>query len=446
MSHNNETDGSELESLIPMGTTQSKQAEECASPPSTPSRPEKDASTASISDLAVPVEMIDARLASSTDTSLGEAVSPLVFSASGTQDSANPIINQYSIDYTLRDEEPPNQAFVFIKPHANTEKVRNFVRTRILENINPLSDNEGGRFVGECEISSDHIESAGLIDTHYKALAVNAMKIRGVDSKIPADMFKTMYGEDLQTVKIERRIYNAAEALSVFHCTPEDLEGAWREAEADVSRGRIKRFGSGFYCGYLTLNNKNVYIINGFYMAMRGKYVAKDASIHAYIIQWNESALTWKDFRSKVIGSTNPANAEKDSIRNTIFHRFQELGLTEQPDTGNNAIHASASPLEALAERCNWCSQAIQQDQFGTMLLGKGIPEASITEWCDNIAVRLPTKSETSGHKKDMVFDIVEDLSTHECIEKLVGVYDYELFADIPQRSRCSGKVCCVIS
>ncbi len=423
-----------------MGANHSKQDEECASPPlSTPSTPRKDADTASNSDLVVPMEMIDARLTTSTDTSFGEAMAD-------TQDSAAPINQQHSIDYALRDEEPPNQAFVFIKPHANTEKVRNLVRTRLLENTNPLADNEGGRIVAEFSILSEHIESAGLIDTHYKALAVNAMQIRGVDIKVSADIFKTLYGEDLQTVKKERRIYNAVEALSIFNYTPEDLERAWREAEADVSRGRIKRFGSGFYCGNLTLNNRNVYIINGFYMAMRGKYVAKDASIHAYIIQWNESALTWKDFRSKVIGSTNPADAEKDSLRSTIFHGYQELGLTEQPNTGNNAIHASASPLEGLAERCNWCSQEINQDQFGSMLLGKGIPETSIVDWCDNIEVRLPTISEQSGYKKETVFDVVEDMSANECIEKLVGIYDYDLFADFPQRSRCSGKVCCLIS
>ena len=45
-------------------------------------------------------------------------------------------------------------------------------------------------------------------------------------------------------------------------------------------------------------------------------------------------------------------------------------------------MHASASPFEALAERCNWLRASISKDAFGKGLLASGIPLPMLTkEW-----------------------------------------------------------------
>ena len=38
------------------------------------------------------------------------------------------------------------------------------------------------------------------------------------------------------------------------------------------------------------------------------------------------------------------------SVRREILNRWQEFGLQSRPDVGDNGVHASASPFEALAE------------------------------------------------------------------------------------------------
>ena len=248
------------------------------------STPKKDGSTAqdssNLSD--PPLETID------TVPSLEGAVSPLVLTVNA--DTTHQLSTSLdSIDYSLRIDEPANQALVFIKPDANNKAVCDLVRTRLMENINPLADDDEGKIIAEYEITSEHIQRGRFTDKHFKLLAINAMNVSGSGVKTSPEKFKSLFGEELKVVKQEKRIYNAVEALSALSCSPEELEKAWYEAVADSSKGKVKRLEDSLYCGNLMMNNKNVYVINGFYIAARGKFVVEGASIHAFIIQWNES-------------------------------------------------------------------------------------------------------------------------------------------------------------
>ena len=56
--------------------------------------------------------------------------------------------------------------------------------------------------------------------------------------------------------------------------------------------------------------------------------------------------------------------------------------VTLSEDTGDNGVHASASPFEALAERSNWLRASVSKDAFGKALLASGIPLPLLTkEW-----------------------------------------------------------------
>ena len=81
-------------------------------------------------------------------------------------------------------------------------------------------------------------------------------------------------------------------------------------------------------------------------MSMREKFVAKGKSIYYYSVTWDANELSWEDFRGKLLGPTNPADAPKESLRGQILANWKELGLPAQPDTGDNGVHASASPFE----------------------------------------------------------------------------------------------------
>jgi hypothetical protein len=44
-------------------------------------------------------------------------------------------------------------------------------------------------------------------------------------------------------------------------------------------------------------------------------------------------------------------------MRNYIYKNYGELGLSSLPNVGDNGVHGSASPFEALAERVNWTNE-----------------------------------------------------------------------------------------
>jgi nucleoside diphosphate kinase len=154
-----------------------------------------------------------------------------------------------------------------------------------------------------------------------------------------------------------------------------------------------------------------VYVINGFYMAMREKYTKDGASIHYALVEWDESTLSWADFRGRVLGATDPATAAEGSARRAIYDDWASLGLAAQPDVGDNGVHASASPFEALCERLNWVGAKLESDPFGAALLAAGIPKETILAWTKDPQVSVNGKNAS-------LFDTLEDLSVSACLAK----------------------------
>ena len=99
---------------------------------------------------------------------------------------------------------------------------------------------------------------------------------------------------------------------------------------------------------------------------------------HAAARRWDPAVLSWEDFRGKVLGATDPATAADGAVRKEIFKDWKKLGLASEPNVGDNGVHASASPFEALAERLNWMGATLEEDAFGKAMLAAGIPKATI--------------------------------------------------------------------
>jgi len=155
----------------------------------------------------------------------------------------------------------------------------------------------------------------------------------------------------------------------------------------------------------------SIFVINGFYMSMREKYTKPDASIYYYLVEWDPKKLSWADFREKSLGATDPATADDGALRKKVFKDWKKLGLDSEPNVGDNGVHASASPFEALAERLNWMGAKLESDPFGKALLDSGIPKATVMEWTKDPQVMF-------NGKKSSLFDLLEDLDNDECLAK----------------------------
>jgi nucleoside diphosphate kinase len=158
-----------------------------------------------------------------------------------------------------------------------------------------------------------------------------------------------------------------------------------------------------------------IFVINGFYMSMREKYTKRDVCVHYYLVEWESAKLSWEDFRAKVLGATDPATAAPGSLRRVIYDRWKELELTACPDVGENGMHGSASPFEAMAERVNWIGETLEKDQFAKTLSAAGVSKKIIAEWTKDPQV------DVDGGKASL-FDTLEDMNSDKCLAKALKI------------------------
>jgi len=315
----------------------------------------------------------------------------------------------------LRLAPPMNTAFVFAKPHANTPAVLEVIKAKFGEKaINVLQ---------EGVVTGEEIDSKGYIDQHYYAIAEKSTLTSGKDLPVNAEKFKSVFGEDWKTVVSEGRALNALEFKKKFAIYQAEgaLDKAWDETNVE-KKTRVK-LGGGFYCGQIEVEGVKYYTFNAFFMTMRGKFTAPGTSIHYYVVEFDPTKLSWADFRGSVLGPTDPKDAPEGALRGIIAGDWEKLGLKAPCNGGDNAVHASASPFEGLAERTNWLGVAIADDSFGKALLAAGVPEETIKKWSSDPQVTYDAETaKSTGKAKGSIFDALEDLDYQECLDKCVAI------------------------
>jgi nucleoside diphosphate kinase len=307
-----------------------------------------------------------------------------------------------------------NTAFVFAKPQANTPAVLEVIRTKFVE--------LGIKVLKEGVVTGEEIDSKGFIDQHYYAIAEKSTLTAGKDLPVIPEKFKEAFGEDWSTVVAEGRALNALEFKNKFSAfQPEGaLDKAW---DATSAPGKRIKLGDGFYCGQIPVDGVEYYTFNAFFMKMRGKFTSPGSSIYYYVVEFDPATLSWADFRGKVLGPTNPADAPTDSLRGIVAANWQELGLQAPCDDSDNAVHASASPFESLAERTNWLACYVADDPFGSTLLAKGVPEAMIIEWFNDPQVKYDDETaKEKGKAKGSIFDALKELDYKQCLDRCVAI------------------------
>ncbi|KAJ1625011.1 hypothetical protein T492DRAFT_1042819 [Pavlovales sp. CCMP2436] len=223
-------------------------------------------------------------------------------------------------------------ALVFIKPHACNPKVVELVRTKLAA--------AGIHVTSEGQIGAERMDKEMLIDNHYGAIAAKAVKLKPEQLNVPAK---------------GKAEFKKGKAEIIFSTNQSD----------EYCKLELLKFGGGFYVGKVG----DIFVINGFYAAMRAAYTTPPAELHYFTVQWSTETVSWEAFRADVLGATNPGDAAKGS---------------------------------ALAERMNWTGVALDEDLYGRGLLAAGIPAETIMSWTEDPQVTL------SG-KKGSLFDFLED-------------------------------------
>lgn len=298
-------------------------------------------------------------------------------------------------------------AFMFVKPHACNEKVQTLVSEK-LASFGISIRNEG-------LLEATSIDEKKLIDIHYGAIANRAVITPVGELNVPPAAqakFESAFGLTWETALEQGAVLNATGAAERLGLDGSGLEAEWRKLTKDVD---LIKFGGGFYCGKLSDATGEFYVINAFYLQMRAIFTTPPAAIYWYAVEWDASALSWADFRGKVLGATDPTAAPDGAIRKAILDDWEALGLAGCPNTGDNGVHGSASPIEGLFERMNWLNQTPEEDVYGAELIAAGVDSETIKAWSSDPAVDF------EGSKQSL-FDLHEDLDAADCTAKAVAV------------------------
>lgn len=212
-------------------------------------------------------------------------------------------------------------------------------------------------------------------------------------------------------------IYTAADALVCLELTPENLYQQWQEG---ITNGMHIKLGKSFSICRMMRHEHDprahpnrpstisipVYVINGFYPYMQEQYTkTPSASLYYMVLEWNDAAIPWSDFKKYVIGESDPAKAHKVSMRGMLYRDWEDFGLSHQPNLLDNGLFMSHSCFEALYDRFNWLyhpppSPPVSSLMKSNQLLAVGELGFECDRWNGGLDQRssLTSRGNSSGH------------------------------------------------
>mmetsp|Transcript_123366 Transcript_123366/g.356585 ORF Transcript_123366/g.356585 Transcript_123366/m.356585 type:complete len:436 (-) Transcript_123366:126-1433(-) len=295
-----------------------------------------------------------------------------------------------------------NVAIVFLKPHAATTQARIMVPAFL--------KSKGVQVLRTGSVSSADVDRAGIIDRHYSSIARVGMQRDPAALELGAAAeakFEEHFGVSMKDALAAGAVHTAATALEALKVSTSEFQELWLAAGCE-------KLGPGLYVAKMEgPDGQPVFVFNGFYLRMREKFVAPGIIVTWYVVRFDPQQIPWSKFRSEIIGSTDPAKAADGSLRAKFRDEWRAMGLAAECTYQDNAVHASASPLEALKERHIWAGDDLSTDAFAAALLAKGVSEDALLEFMSDAEV------EDSAGGRHRVFDLLENMDTEEALDLL---------------------------
>lgn len=178
------------------------------------------------------------------------------------------------------------------------------------------------------------------------------------------------------------------------------------------ANAEVERLGPGTYAAQVSVDGASVIILNGFHPRQLSFFTAEDA-VCAFL--HCSSPTGWARLRSDLIGATDPAKADGASIRGRLFADPAGFGLTTV-SYNFNGVHASAGPLEGLAELQRFFAdgERVSDWTFAQALLAAGVTADHVEELVANPVL------EADG-ERGTAFDLTEGLDASAAVPLLVS-------------------------
>ena len=192
------------------------------------------------------------------------------------------------------------------------------------------------------------------------------------------------------------------EVVERYGVTPEELDAAFK--------GPTK-LAPGTYAVAAQVGGASLIVINGFHPAQLAHYTAPRSRVVALEIGWADRS--WRSFRTDVVGTTRPEEAEPNSVRGMLLAKAGDLGIGEV-SVSTNGVHGSAGPVEAMVEIARFLEVDPAQTALGATLLSAGVPASTIEQ--------LTSSGDTGGELRQKVFDATEEIEPAAAIESIAGL------------------------
>eukprot|EP00929_Paragymnodinium_shiwhaense_P113635 TRINITY_DN81924_c0_g1_i1.p1 TRINITY_DN81924_c0_g1~~TRINITY_DN81924_c0_g1_i1.p1 ORF type:complete len:1781 (+),score=505.68 TRINITY_DN81924_c0_g1_i1:112-5454(+) len=269
------------------------------------------------------------------------------------------------------DNHVVNQAIVFVKPHAQNQETDRFVQSYLT--AHKVAVLKKGTMPQRELVSTGFFEKQYFQIWEYAQADPSALQV----SPAGQERFRQAFGESWTDALARGGVCNAVNAPAKLSLSEAEIEAQW-------AKGNRVDLAPSLVVAKIEGKGASAIVVNGYAPNMKSNFVKAGQSLTWFAVEFSPSNVTWAHFRQQLLGSTDPSQAPKDSIRGQMYEHWEALGLREQPGLQNNCVHASAGPIEALRERLLLTEGNILEETTSRLLLSSGIPVDTVRDWLRN--------------------------------------------------------------
>lgn len=299
-----------------------------------------------------------------------------------------------------------NQMLFFFKPEVFLTSSENW--EQLTNNILSKIEDFGMRIHNLQVISGPFLAENDIMSNHYGVIN----KLSNSASKSVSDSSKIQFQNEYNIPFDKAQVFGGHEFLINFpQFTPLTLDYLWQNLTTT-------RLGSGCYCAELNLDGSKCFLLNAFHPRQLSHFIEPGRIILTAILSTDRD---WKECRLDLLGSTDPYKAKIGSIRNYLLQNKESFSLNYF-SKGNNGVHLSAGPIEALVEiERFYSSGAIEglnksSKNFIANILGAILNETQINFCKVNSDINL-------NSKRISIYDLTEEANVSELNPILSQIY-----------------------
>jgi nucleoside diphosphate kinase len=304
-------------------------------------------------------------------------------------------------------EAARHEFLFFLKPELtanfNVERFR-LIYDLITNKIDGFNLKVNGVFI----LPGVYLEKYGIISEHYGVIDNVARKPLDGFSEQAVKSFKREFGLSVN----EANVVGAFEYLKLHpELDPDTIATIWLSRE-------YQKLAGGTYAEYF--KEEDLYLVNGFYPRLLRHFTKSDSCTVSVVLAGD---VSWGVARKKFMGTTNPENAEKGSIRALLLSRQKEFALDEI-SANLNGVHLSAGPVEGLVELHRFTAdftQARSETGYNRFRFAKELGKVFTTTQIENIIKNVNVRF---NNENISIFDLTEEMDADSALEILQKVSD----------------------